>query len=218
MLNTAFLNCFNDMKIAHPASPPTEAPFVTFDPETELFILNAEQLYNEDVAGVPTIELWFNFALGSLFVAFQQFYDNIDQYKSGRLIVKNNYNNQATINGKAYFSTKAEYSTLYLWNSLKSIVFQTNSIPVVPENNSGQTNQTQQILTDFQPLAAVNNRTAFQFYPQGALRWYDLNSNYPLKNIDMRVYWTDNYDKLYPIYIFQNEALTIKLQFRRKVK
>lgn len=217
IVNTAIEDAYNDLKALFPAGPPTEAPFITFNPTNKLFSLNAEQLYDPAVAGGATFELWFNFPLGSLFVGFQQFYNDISSPLNSRFIIKNNGNNTTTYNGKPYYSTEAEYNTLYLWNSLESIVFTTGSIPVVPENNSGQVALKQQVITDFIPLASINDRTAIQYYPQGALRWYDLQGSTPLRNIDVQVYWKDKTGQLYPVYIFETESLSIKIQFRKKL-
>ena len=75
---------------------------------------------------------------------------------------------------------------------------------------------TRRLLTDFEPSTGINNRQAFQYQPQGALRWYDLKSEYPLNSIDLRVLWQTKTGKVYPLILLQGETATIKLRFRNK--
>lgn len=214
-LNQALEDAYTDLKLAEPLAPPTEAPFVTYEASSQLFIFNAEQLY--DVNGPPTIEVEFNADLAGLF-SFR-FFNQVQPYPSQfKIIIKNNYNNSTTINGKPYYSTYQQFITLSLWNSLASIVFETDTIPVSQELQPGQTNITRRIVTDFEPLESPNNREAFQFYPQGPLRYYDLESKYPLTSIDIRVSWLDRTGKSYPIYISSDNIVTVKILFRKRAE
>tara|TARA_R110002126_G_scaffold45043_3_gene127925 strand:- start:259 stop:1218 length:960 start_codon:yes stop_codon:yes gene_type:complete len=214
ILNVALSNAYTAINIASPGSSPTEAPFLTYDADTQLLTFNAEQLY--DTNGVPTIDIYFNSPLYLLVPSFQTFSNSQIPLKEYQIIVKNNLNNITTIGGKAYYSTKQEYNTLSLWNDLVSIAFETDSVPVSAEKQGDQKNVVKRIMTDFEPLEDINNRQAFQFYPQGPLRFYDMNSIYPLSRIDLKVYWVDKNDKSYPIFINENEVLTVKILFRKK--
>lgn len=211
-LNNSLTQAFIDMKAAKPLAPPTEAPFFTYDAPTKLFLFNAEKLYDDNGA-VATIEIFFNTALSQLF-SFQYFYEsNLDRVK---LIPKDNGNNSAIINAKAYFSTPQEYTTLSLWNDLAQIVFDTDTIPVEQELQPGQTNVTQRIVTDFEPIETLNDRTSFQFFPQGPLRYYDLKSKYPMRSIDVKIRWVNKLGQTFPIYLDNDNAATVKLLFRKK--
>jgi hypothetical protein len=109
-----------------------------------------------------------------------------------------------------------EYSTLFLWNDLQKIILETDSIPTAPELLGSQTNKTRKIITDFEPLSQINDRSTIQFFPQGALRFYDLISNYPLTNMNVKIYWADKAGTQYPIYLNNTDNLTIKLYFKKK--
>lgn len=216
MINTAFQFCFNSLKGAFPGAPPTEAPFMTYDAATQLFTLNAEQTYNVD--GPPTFKLYFNSELDRLFPSIDSFeQSNLDPF-AHQLLVRNNRNNQATINGKPYYKMVSEYPTLALWNDLKSVIIESDRIPVNPELQQGQVNVTRRIITDFEPLSDINNRQSLQYFPAGPLRFYDLKSNYPLNSIDARVYWQTYKGEIIPVTLIDFEVLTIKLMFRKKLK
>ena len=115
-----------------------------------------------------------------------------------------------------YIKVEQEFSTLFLWSDVYNILFETNSIPVSTENLASQTNITRRIITDFEPLQDIQNRSAIQFFPQGPLRWYDLESNTPLTRIDLNILWSTKEGKIFPLRMNSTDELSIKLEFRRK--
>jgi len=216
MVNIAFKDAYDALKLLKPAITPTNPPYITFDSETGFFIFNAEKLYDPVVNGGETVKIYMNIELFKLFNAFQDFEQEELEPKAHQIIVKDNGNNTSPTNS-LYYKTYAEWNNLFAWNDLQSIVFETNSIPVIPENNQSQVNLTQQIITDFEPIAGTNDRSAIQFYPQGELRWYSLNSTQPFYTMNLNVMWKDKQGELYPIYINETEALTVKMLFRKKL-
>lgn len=216
IVNKAFSDAYIDLKLAKPTITPTEPPFITYDAETNLFIFNAQRLYDPIFNGGPTVEIYMNIDLFALFNSFQDFEQEELEPKAHQILVKDNKNNISTTLID-YYSTYGEWVTLFGWNDLQSIVFETNSIPVIPENQQSQINQTQQIITDFEPIQDINNRSAIQFFPQGELRYYSLNSTKPFYNMNLNVMWKDKEGNFYPIYINDTETLTIKILFRKKL-
>ena len=216
MVNVAFKSAYDALKLLKPALTPTEAPYITYQTEGGLFIFNAEKLYDPVVNGGDTVKIYMNIELFKLFNSFQDFSQPELEPKAHQIIVKDNGNNTSTSN-PSYYATYGEWSTLFAWNDLVSIVFETNSIPVIPENNQSQVNETQQIITDFEPIADINDRSAIQFYPQGELRYYSLNSTQPFYTMNLNVMWKDKKGDIFPIYLNETETLTVKILFRRKV-
>lgn len=218
-LNNALSTAFTNMKIAKPLAPPTEAPFMTFDPVTQLFSLYAEQLYDTDSL-TPTIEIFMNPILFKLFstlrvierdVAVPPYFE-----KNFQLVIKNNKLNTTTYNAKDYYIMTQDNTTLYLWNDLQTILFETNTIPINPEFLSTQNNTVRRVITDFEPLSDVSSHQVIQFYPQGPLRYYDLKSNYPLNQLDLRVLWADSKQRTFPVKLTNGDVLTCKLLFRKR--
>lgn len=214
ILNTALSTCYDDMKSAQPGVPPTVPPFVTFDAQTQLFTLNAPKLYNEVDAGAETIKIWFNEQLYNGY--FPSFVQNEVADRFGRMAVLDTKTNSTTFGAVDYYKMEGEYSTLGLWSGIKSILFETDRVPVTPELLGTQNNQIRTVLTDFEPLVNINNRESFQYFPQGPIRYYNLQSQYPLNNIDLNVRWEDKNGDTYPIYITPGNFCSVKLHFRKK--
>jgi hypothetical protein len=220
-INEALADAFTDLKAIEGAAPPTEAPFVTYDGTTQLCTLYGEQLYNNAIGAPDTIAVDFNESLFFLFpslAAYSKFGPTPDSIYY-ELVIKSNRTNETTYNGKPYYTMLQEYSTLALWSDLQQIIFETSTIPVVPENNSGQTNITNQIVTDFEPLSGTAVRDSLIFFPQGPLRWYSLKSKKPIRSIDIQVKWKDKLGVVRPVYVFSDQVpISIKIQFKKKVK
>lgn len=215
LVNIALAASYTDLKTANPGAAPSKEPFLTYDATTQLFTLNAEQAYETD-----PVKVYFS----------QQLYDNyfpsfesVADFTIGNplfgwveLLIKDNYNNSNTLFGNPYYSTLQEFTTLPLWNDFVSIVFESDTLPIQPELQPSQTNVVRRIITDFEPDGSVNDRQAFQFFPQGALRFYDMTSNYPMRQVDLKVYVKTKDNRDYLLYLTPGQYLTVKIMFRRK--
>ena len=144
------------------------------------------------------------------------FQDNNDPIKQHRYIIKDNKNNDTVYRGKNYYIMRQARDTRELWNTVQSIVFESDSIPIKPEALSSTTNQTRRTLFDFEPDTDDVERATFQYNAQGTIRFHDLLSSYPLRQIDLRVYWTDVEGIRHPLWLSILDVLTVKLLFRKK--
>jgi hypothetical protein len=214
VLNESLVNVFTALKLAKPLAPPTAPPFMVYRNSLETFEFYAPEEYNSNTS---TIQVYFNKELARLFDTFQNIYhgDNSTE-KRWEYLFKDTYTNSTLYNGQPYYIMYQDSSTLYLWNEIQSIQFETSSIPVNPEFMATQRNVIRQVLTDFEPESTSPSRQVIQFYPQGELRYYDLNSSYPLKRIDLNVSWTDRKGNAQPVYVSDEDPLTVKLKFRKK--
>ena len=136
---------------------------------------------------------------------------------SHQILFQNQGDNLRVIGAVTYIEIVQEYSTLALWSDFTTIVFETDTIPVEPEYQPSQNDTTRRLITDFEPLEDINNREKFQYFGSGWKRYYDLRSSYPMREIDIKAYWEDRDGKLYPIYLGADEALTMKILFRKKL-
>ncbi len=197
-------------------------PYFIFNSETRLISLIAEKKYATEGTNQP-ISIYSNHILyTNFFNASLQIYDygyGNDDGKDVLYYIKNNNNNEYKSD---YYEMKQEFSTLYSWNSFKTIVFATGTIPIKNEyiptssqNPDGSINILP-ILTDFEPPQEENLRTVLQYNPTAEYRMADLMGTSPLVKFDVRIYWTDNYQNLYPVYLPAHDGATIKFLFRKK--
>lgn len=114
-----------------------------------------------------------------------------------------------------------EYTVLPLWSSLKKIIITTNSIPIIseytPTNNSG-ISSTLPIITDFIPQVELpgESRSIAFYNPTAQYRLVDLKSPEQLNTIDLKIYWQDIGDNIYPVLIGKYQQANIKLGFFKK--
>ena len=115
-----------------------------------------------------------------------------------------------------------EYSTLALWSSLRKILITTNSIPIIseytPTNNSG-ISSTLPIITDFVPnIEAAGQSRAIAFYnPTSQYRLADMKSSEQLNTIDLKIFWQDLDNNIFPLFISEFQQANLKLGFFKKV-
>lgn len=220
MINTAFEQAFwfdypvNTVKNL-PLSPTTAPPYLVFNSETNLFSLFAEQVYS--TAPIET-KVYLNTRLHNLFPSFQSFAlktSNNPPTTFWQILIKDNLNNIPTAPAN-YYEMKQEFSTLGLWNTVTTLAFETTAIPVEQEFQGTQANVQRSIITDFEPQAEINDRQKYQFFPQGPLRYYDLDSKQELRRIDINAIWSDKQGNNYTVTISPGESFTLKILFRKK--
>lgn len=216
MINVAFQTSFTALKTAFPGAPPAVAPFMIFNSETNLISLVANKSYDPVTAGGPTIEIWFDVSLYTMFqLSFESIRNRLSTLRYLQLLVKDNKNNTSLAGTE--FVMEQQFIALYFWSPLVNIVFTTGMIPVKEEYIKGTSNNSRQILTDFQPtITSTNDRTNIQYFPPGEYRLVDLEGNTPLRTFDVQVWWQDNVQNLYPLLIPAEDVVTIKFLFRKK--
>lgn len=219
MINTAYETAYNQLLAVKPGLPPTAAPYLIYNANTELFSLLAQTAYNSQLAN--PVKIYLNINVFNRFFPSLPLKDIVDLGIStfAQLRIQDNKNNTSVSNPSVpigYYEMLQEYRTLSLWNDLQTVLLETNQIPVEPEFEPSDKDITKRLLTDFEPFVQINNREAFQYQPQGALRWMDLKSNYPLNNIDLRVYWQSKTGQVYPLPLLQGQSATLKIRFRNK--
>jgi hypothetical protein len=218
-INLAFEDAYQQLKTAEPLAPFTRAPRIVYDPIDRLNSIFVEPTYSSDITTADKIEVWFNLALGDLFRGFQNFGGvqalEDDPAKIWRIIFRANITNEKTINGVQYLVATEEFSGLFRWNTLKALLFETD-MPVVSESQGTQKNVFRQILTDFEPAEGFADTSSIQYFPRGALRFYEMTSTYPLTRVNVKISWEDKDGNIYPVFLSGDDTLTLKLYFKRK--
>lgn len=233
MVNAAFVTAYTALTGSGASPIPPTAPFLVFDPVTQLISLYADSHY-DPVFNSPntTVKIWMN---SPLYLRFGSFLVNFNGFSNGnkmdiQLLVQNTGVNQGTYinpNTPATSYTKMSQDTVSIgyMQDLKSIVFTSGTIPCkaeyIPSLNGNATDSYRKILIDFEPELSGSSAEPvgaiyYQYFPQGPLRLIDLQSNIPMSSVDVQVFWQDAFQNLYPIYIEPGKSLTMKLLFKKK--
>ena len=231
MLNASFQQAFTNLFTA--GYPINRPPFMLYDSVSKLFKFYIPIEYN--IPG-QRIEIFVTYPIarlfGSLAITLNESYPYSGPNTNRFLWTTPFYavKNQETINGFNYLFLEQEFQTVSKFNSVKNISFQVFGISTTAEYLSSNASDikgggqfTEQgadlvdfVLTDFEISNTQADQTSVQFYPQGPLRWYDLNSSMPLRSIQIHLYYTDEFGLKFPITIGYLDTFTLKLEFRRK--
>lgn len=223
MLNTAFESAFTNLGalVALPAG--SEAPYLVWDSETQRFKFYAQE-DNYDYTDATPIQVFLNQRIYLQLPFFPYIRSSMNSWQ---LLFSNYKNNIVSIGGDPWIELIQQANGASYWNTVKSIVFTSNTIPVkntyTTVNNSLQNNQNSSasslaILTDF--ILDANNpldqRTHLNYNGMNDYRRLDLYGTSPLRQIDVNVYWVDYQNNLNPIRIPVNERVNIKMLFVKK--
>ena len=130
------------------------------------------------------------------------------------------------------FNFFSEVSSIDAWNPVASIVFTSNTLPIVPSqtspaklynsssnglSSSGVANITN-IISDFEiPISASNQyRSEISYVPQGEYRLIDMYSNQDIFKLDLHVYWKNRSGDLIPLLLEPGCSASVKILFRSK--
>lgn len=238
LVDLAFKECFIGLSTkvitAGFTMPTTFPPMMTFDTELNIAILNTDVLgYN--TTSNNYIRIFFNGALYQLFSSFPIYIvgpssqgDNVQiqtfSYGGSNLIPFPYFTDLYTA-----IQTFQEYSTIALWTPVLSIVFCSNSLPIIPNqisapllvaqgnsiNNSGNNNNIQPIITDFVADNGIY-KPSITYNPSAQFRWCQLQGNRPIYTLDLTVFWKDREGQLQPFRLTSGSSATIKLLFSLK--
>lgn len=208
-INLALQTTFTQVKTAFPAYPGTQAPYFRLDGELVNFVA-------EQSIAVPSVRWYLNSDLQAIIPTISYNLNCFGGNLSYQIVIKDNRNNSEIVGGVPVFVMISESSCLFLWNDFQNLLFQSNSIPIVPELLGTSVQNTRRVLTDFNPPSQIFDRTPLQFFPQGPLRFYDLKSNSPLSAIDLTVSWIDKSGRIRPMRLAPKDNLSVKILFRKK--
>ena len=243
LINQTFLTCFANLNAQVVASglvlPTIHAPVLSWDTVNNITIMNA------DVAGYNTsnanhIGIYFNPAMFQLFSSFPviiQSYQTAVAGKNvqiqplgfgGANIVEFPPSAPPASQYQAYQIVQ-EYSTVALWTPITSIVFTSNTLPIVPNNisapllfingqiynNGGNNSNISQVITDFVSDTGIY-KPQIVYTPTAQYRLVNLVGNTPVYNLDINVFWKDRVGVLQPFRLTSGSTATIKILFQRK--
>ena len=131
-------------------------------------------------------------------------------------------NNPLSVLPRSYYVEIFEdYSCLYLWSFLSRILLSTN-MPIEQElvgslSSEGK-NLTQRVLTDFEIVTERDPylRDYIFFQPQGEVRYSNFQGNGVLSRMDLKLYYQDDTQTIYPIKIASGSEVNVKIALKRR--
>jgi hypothetical protein len=215
--------------------PSSYSPILSWDTSNNTAILNCDVL-GYSTTSTNYIKVFFNTALAQLFSSFPVRITSASSYLGlNTQIITDSYNNSNIIQYPPYNPTYdaiqvfQEFSTISLWSPVTSIVFTSNTLPIVSNqvstpiiyNNGNQLGSNgnnaliSQVITDF-----ISNEGIYKpnlvYEPTAQYRYIELLSNRPLNTFDLQVYWKDRQGVLIPFYLSSGCTATIKVLFTKK--
>jgi len=219
LVNNTFSACFTNLQNladAQGVQLPTDfVPIMTFDISSQLATITINDNYGVNQG---QIIIYFNNALFELFNSFPNTYFGYNARNGMNYMINNQIANNTT-------AISQEYNTIANWCPIRSIVFSTSLIPIIPSQvglpsiynngyliNASSNNNSFNIITD---LVADNFQfSPFIIYaPTSEYRFIDLLPNQKIDSLDICVYWCDRLGNFYPILLSSNSTLTMKLLF-----
>jgi hypothetical protein len=205
-MNNSLKKLYDDMKLAKPFTfLATEQIFVTL--ENDLISINYEDYYY-----LNNSFLCCNKPLYEFLTSFQVFFES-------SLLIRFLYNNHMRSYiraGKTYYKLTQQNMDLDNWSSLESILFQTSTVPVAGEIIGAQNNEQILVLGDYIHLPNENRSAYYNFVSKAPIRLSNLNSNFPLSQMDVTIRWFNKEGASEIIIITQQQNARIKLVFVRK--
>lgn len=220
--------------------PTAQPPIMTWDTQNKIAIINAESAYFEIGLANP-IKIYFNASLYTLFSTFVARYEGYTQPNGKNfLLAIEDFSGTNTISlptsappASQYIATQVfqESSTISSWNPVASIVFCSNTIPIVPNQlsaplvisdqssissvGSGNNSNFQQVITDFVADVYV---PSIIYTPTAQFRYIDMYGNLPLSQFDLSVFYKSRVGELIPFTISSGGSCNIKVMFEKKKK
>lgn len=242
LINNAFITCFNALNAqvvgAGLVLPTTHAPVMSFDTMNNTAILNCDLLGYNTANPTNQISIFFNTPLSILFSSFPvKLLSIVSALGLNSQIITNSFQLSNVIQYPPFAPTYnaiqvfQEFSTIPLWCPITSIVFTSQTLPIVSNQIStpvlynsggilgtnGNNSLIAQTITDFVATDALY-KPQLIYVPQAEYRMIELISNRPLNTFDISVFWKDKTGALIPFFLSSGACATIKVLFRKKAK
>lgn len=241
LVNKTFTQAFNGLNAlvigAGLTLPTIYPPILNYDSQNSIAVLYSDVLgYNTQVPSY--IKIFFNSALFQLFSSFPVYITGTSVNGQNLQIQTFNFGGgnlvpyPPSILSPSLFTaiaTYQEYSTIALWNPVTSIVFCSNTLPIIPSSISvpqlfingqivsagGNTNNISNVITDF-IASEMKYKPSITYNPSAQYRLIELVGNRPLSNLDIVVYWKDRTGFLNPFQLTSGSTATMKILFTKK--
>ena len=224
LINTALASCFASLG-ALTALPTTNIPYMKWDNTNLMATLITDQNGFNNSSN-DFIGLYMNNALYQLFSSLPMIINSTTSTTGLNYQISCNAYGIGSTSTSTYTQQLLiqEYSTISVWNPVMSIVFTSNTMPIVCEqlsaplvfmngttiqstNNSNIAN----IITDFEADNGIYKPNLV--YQPSIFRYKELIGNSPLSSIDIQCYWKSRSGNLIPFYLNTGCSASMKLMF-----
>jgi len=213
-------------------------PFYQYNPADGKIKFNAPLAFQTTLDGSPVasprnLKIFLNEALYELLGSFPSLYDgnyyqlliypDADNTNVIPIYTKLNLNPNQREN---YISMCQEYTTTQLWNPAISIVFTTTRLNVVNEiiANPYITGPTPKILNSnadtlnilYEYNLARRNEITINNFTRAEYRLANLFGIEPTRDLQLSIFWKDEYGDLHPFLLEYGSGVNIKIMFRNK--
>lgn len=240
MLNVALQSAFDLIKGNLPVDQ-TATPYVVLDPSTQLLSIIVQSSYTQGIG--PQTQIFFDSKLFEK-IRLQVNYLNLNNLQQYALLFLGINNTPTNVTGsylisppqssstitipvgkpgagtQGYLITQ-DFSSLWSWNDFLSIVVESYisvnaSILSGPINGLGQDSRRKTILS-FTPEVkdGTEIRNAILYKPQ-IHRLVDVDEGSDLREFDVKIYWQDNLQNLFPIVLDAYDSCLVEFMFRIK--
>lgn len=235
-LNIAFLDLASQTTLPTNGTNAAAAPYFIYNANTQLITLVVQKA-NYINTNTNPIFVCFNSIIAPFFYAipYTANHDDIRSDKVNYFNITDNYNNTSpndvNINIGTTLEMSQEYVSLDYWNSFKSLIITSNTLPIKPEGisptpvsaqkilsqNISSNINTRLVLSDYVPDLLKNSGSfsSIASYTPGfnEYRLINMYSSQPIKKINLILSWIDTYGNVFPIYLNQGNTASIKLAF-----
>lgn len=240
LINIALQSAYNGLNAlvvgAGLALPSPNAPVMTWSNELEMGILNLDDAGYDDTTS-NYISVWMNSSMYQLFSSFPVIIYGLSPSGLGKnvRVVTTSLGGSNIIQfppvAPTYTAIQViqEFSTLSVWTPITSIVFTSNTLPIVPNNISapllffngtrfssgGNNANIANVITDFVG-GDGKYKPSITYLPTAQYRLVSLVGNTPIFNIDIEVYYRNRVGELVPFRLSSGSTATVKILFTRK--
>ena len=237
LVNNCLKECFDALTVASGDTLPTvHPPFLTFDPQTNIAVMNVPlDGFGIDTAGGP-INLYFNTLMGGLFSSFPYEINYISSLGRNFKFLVDTLG-VSTIQAYPPSADPAEQydviqiyqeiSTVESWNPVASLAVMSNTLGVIQNiegvptvfyenvvlNGTGNNSVNSNLISDF---VADTYRPSIIYIPSAEYRRIQLTGNTPLSNLDISLFWKNKIGEFQPFILPAGGSATLKLLFEKK--
>ena len=238
LCNNTFTSCLASLQKQLPPGlklPSNEPPVMAWNVENDRAVLYTD-INGYDVGKTNCIKIFMNSNMSNLWNSFPLkvvSYSNVGDKGKNSQIITNSFGNANILPYPPAMPsfdaivTYQEWSTIANINCVTSIVFCSNTLPIVPENiskpilffngstlsSNGDNSLISQIITD---LALDASYKPNILYEPKQYRLISMVGTQPLINVDVSVFWRDRIGQLNPFKLSAGSTCTLKFLFTKK--